>query len=95
MSKRWFGGVFISLCFASGCSRPTHGSAPSATCVIAELLEAAHIREDSDGGEPIVPNGVAMCAIHHKAFDNAVLGIRPDYVIEIRQDILEEIDGPL
>ena len=60
----------------------------------AELLEAAHIREDSDGGEPIVPNGVAMCAIHHKAFDNAVLGIRPDYVIEIRQDVLKEIDGP-
>ena len=60
----------------------------------AELLEAAHIREDSDGGEPIVPNGVAMCAIHHKAFDHAVLGIRPDYVIEIRRDVLDEKDGP-
>jgi putative restriction endonuclease len=60
----------------------------------AELLEAAHIREDSDGGEPIVPNGVAMCAIHHKAFDNAVLGIRPDYVIEIRKDVMDEKDGP-
>jgi len=59
-----------------------------------ELLDAAHIREDSDGGEPIVPNGVAMCAIHHRAFDNAVLGIRPDYVIEIRGDVLSEIDGP-
>jgi putative restriction endonuclease len=60
----------------------------------AELLEAAHIREDADGGEPIVPNGVAMCAIHHKAFDNAILGIRPDYVIEIRRDVLDEKDGP-
>jgi putative restriction endonuclease len=59
-----------------------------------ELLDAAHIREDSDGGEPIVPNGVAMCAIHHRAFDNALLGIRPDYVIEIRDDVLNEIDGP-
>lgn len=59
-----------------------------------ELLDAAHIREDSDGGEPIVPNGVAMCAIHHRAFDNSVLGIRPDFVIEIRQDVLSEIDGP-
>jgi putative restriction endonuclease len=35
-----------------------------------------------------------MCAIHHRAFDNSVLGIRPDFVIEIRQDILSEIDGP-
>jgi putative restriction endonuclease len=58
------------------------------------LLDAAHIREDRDGGEPIVPNGVAMCAIHHRAFDNSLLGIRPDYVIEIRTDVLEEIDGP-
>lgn len=58
------------------------------------LLDAAHIKEDSEGGEPIVPNGVAMCAIHHRAFDNSVLGIRPDFVIEIRQDVLSEIDGP-
>jgi putative restriction endonuclease len=58
------------------------------------LLDAAHIREDADGGEPIVPNGVAMCAIHHRAFDSSFLGIRPDYVIEIREDIRDEIDGP-
>jgi putative restriction endonuclease len=59
-----------------------------------ELLDAAHIKEDSDGGEPIVPNGVAMCAIHHRAFDNNFLGIRPDYVVEIRADVLGEEDGP-
>lgn len=58
------------------------------------LLDAAHIKEDSDGGQPIVTNGVAMCAIHHRAFDSNVLGVRPDYMIEVRQDILEEIDGP-
>lgn len=60
----------------------------------AELLDAAHIKEDSEGGEPIVPNGVAMCAIHHRAFDAQVLGIRPDYVVEIRPDVLVEHDGP-
>jgi putative restriction endonuclease len=60
----------------------------------AALLDAAHIREDSDGGEPIVPNGVAMCAIHHRAFDNGVLGVRPDYIVEIREDVLSEVDGP-
>ncbi len=59
-----------------------------------KLLDAAHIREDSEGGEPIVPNGVALCAIHHRAFDAQVLGIRPDYVLEIRRDVLEEQDGP-
>jgi putative restriction endonuclease len=60
----------------------------------AELLDAAHIREDSDGGEPVVSNGLAMCAIHHRAFDVMVLGVRPDCVVEIRLDILKEHDGP-
>jgi putative restriction endonuclease len=58
------------------------------------LLDAAHIKEDSDGGEPIVPNGIAMCAIHHRAFDAQVLGLRPDHRIEIRTDVLQEHDGP-
>jgi putative restriction endonuclease len=60
----------------------------------APLLDAAHIKEDSDGGEPIVPNGVAMCAIHHRAFDAFVLAVRPDYTVEIRKDVLAEHDGP-
>ena len=59
-----------------------------------ELLDAAHIKEDSDGGEPTVTNGVSMCAIHHRAFDSLVLGIRPDYVVEVRADIMTETDGP-
>jgi putative restriction endonuclease len=59
-----------------------------------ELLDAAHIKEDSEGGEPIVPNGLAMCAIHHRAFDAQVLGIRPDYIVEVRRDVREEEDGP-
>lgn len=59
-----------------------------------ELLDAAHIREDANGGQPIVPNGLAMCAIHHRAFDANVLGVRPDYRVQVRRDVLEEHDGP-
>lgn len=59
-----------------------------------ELLDAAHIQEDSEGGQPVVTNGIAMCAIHHRAFDAQVLGIRPNYVIEVRRDVREEQDGP-
>jgi putative restriction endonuclease len=59
-----------------------------------ELLDAAHIKEDSEGGEPVVPNGVAMCAIHHRAFDNDVIGVRPDFVVQVRADVLSEQDGP-
>jgi putative restriction endonuclease len=59
-----------------------------------ELLDAAHIREDAQGGEPIVTNGIAMCAIHHRAFDSQVFGIRPDLVVEVRSDVRNEQDGP-
>jgi putative restriction endonuclease len=61
-----------------------------------ELLDAAHIIPDSEPeGEPIISNGIALCKLHHAAFDRQFLGIRPDYVIEVRQDILEESDGPM
>jgi putative restriction endonuclease len=61
-----------------------------------ELLDAAHIIGDKDdAGDPIVPNGLALCKIHHAAFDNNFIGISPDYKIKVRFDLLEEIDGPI
>lgn len=61
-----------------------------------ELLDAAHIIPDGlPNGDPVVPNGLALCKIHHAAYDRNILGVRPDLVIEIRHDILDEIDGPM
>jgi len=61
-----------------------------------ELLDAAHIIPDGEkDGDPIVTNGVALCKLHHAAFDKFMIGIRPDYVIEVRRDILKEEDGPM
>ncbi len=60
-----------------------------------ELLDAAHIIPDSQGGRPVVSNGLAMCKIHHAAFDHNLMGIRPDSVVEVRADILTEHDGPM
>ena len=60
-----------------------------------ELLDAAHIVPDPEpAGEPLVRNGLALCTLHHTAFDRYFLGLRPDYVLEVRRDILEEQDGP-
>jgi putative restriction endonuclease len=61
-----------------------------------ELLEAAHILADGHPkGEPIVPNGLALCKLHHAAYDANILGITPNLVVEIRLDILRESDGPM
>ena len=61
-----------------------------------DLLDAAHILPDLDPeGDPVVPNGISLCKLHHAAFDSDILGIRPDYVIEINKEVLEEEDGPV
>ncbi len=62
----------------------------------AELLDAAHIIPDHDeAGVASVRNGMSLCKIHHAAYDNNILGIRPDLFVEIRSDLLNEIDGPM
>jgi putative restriction endonuclease len=59
-------------------------------------LGAAHILPDGHPlGAPVVPNGLAVCKLHHAAFDSHLLGVRPDYRIELRSDLLDEHEGPM
>src|SRR4051812_28030809 len=61
-----------------------------------ELVQAAHIVPDSEGeGIAAVVNGLALCAIHHLAFDRNLLGIAPDGVVHIAGRVLRETDGPM
>ncbi|MFQ5748490.1 MAG: HNH endonuclease [Planctomycetota bacterium] len=61
-----------------------------------KLLDAAHIIPDSEPeGVPAVSNGLALCKIHHAAFDANFLGITPDFRILVREDIRREEDGPM
>ena len=41
-------------------------------------LEAAHIKWHSHDGPDLVPNGLALCTFHHKAFDRGVIGLEPE-----------------
>jgi putative restriction endonuclease len=69
-----------------------------AVCALghSQLLDAAHIVPDRDeAGVAAIRNGLSLCKIHHAAFDSHILGVRPDYVVQIRSDLLEEIDGPM
>lgn len=61
-----------------------------------ELLDAAHILPDRHPkGEPIVTNGLGLCKIHHSAYDANIIGIDPDALVHVREDILMETDGPM
>lgn len=61
-----------------------------------ELLEASHIVRDVDPqGIAAVVNGIALCAIHHRAYDRNLMGIDPGGDVHISQRLLDEIDGPM
>ncbi|MGH9192406.1 MAG: HNH endonuclease [Acidimicrobiales bacterium] len=71
------------------------------TCAVCRLkvkglLDAAHIVADTHPlGDPVVPNGLALCKIHHAAFDQNIIGIRPDEVVELNREVLAATDGPM
>lgn len=61
-----------------------------------ELLDAAHIIPDNmPASTSKIENGLSLCKLHHSAYDAFMIGVTPDYVLQVRQDILEEEDGPV
>jgi len=69
-----------------------------AVCALreADLLQAAHILEDRDPrGVAAVVNGIALCAMHHLAYDRNLMGIDPRGGVHISERLLSEHDGPM
>ena len=60
------------------------------------LLDAAHIVGDAEErGEPMVSNGLSLCTIHHRAFDQDLVGISPAYEVRVAPRLLDDEDGPM
>ena len=69
-----------------------------AVCRLREsrLLDAAHIDADRDAtGDAVVTNGVSLCSIHHRAFDQNLIGLSPEYRVHVARRLLEDDDGPM
>lgn len=69
-----------------------------AVCALreADLLQAAHILEDRDPqGVAAVVNGIALCAMHHLAYDRNLMGIDPAGRVHVSERLLREHDGPM
>lgn len=76
---------------------PAYGSR-CAICTLKEvrLLDAAHIIGDAEAmGDPTVSNGLSLCSIHHRAFDQDLVGIAPNYEVRVSRRLLDEEDGPM
>jgi len=60
------------------------------------LLDGAHIVGDvEEQGEPLVSNGLSLCSIHHRAFDQDLVGISPSREVHVSRRLLDDEDGPM
>lgn len=68
--------VYDQTCAICGADRMTPDRRPE--------VEAAHIRPVSEGGKDTITNGIALCRLHHWAFDNDWISIKDDYSIVVK-----------
>lgn len=56
------------------------------------LVDAAHIIPvRCPGSTDDVSNGLALCRLHHAAYDNALLGVRSDYSVIVNLDAAKKL----
>jgi len=51
-------------------------------------LDAAHIRWHGFEGPDTIDNGVGLCTLHHKLFDQGALGIQLDHTVLVSRDFV-------
>lgn len=51
-------------------------------------LEAAHIMWHSEGGPACVSNGIALCVLHHKFFDEGLFTVSTDLVVRVGESVV-------
>jgi putative restriction endonuclease len=60
------------------------------------LLDAAHIRADAAVDATAgVTNGLSLCTIHHRAYDQDLVGVDADYNVHVARRLLDDDDGPM
>jgi putative restriction endonuclease len=60
------------------------------------LLDAAHIRSDAAvDATASVSNGLSLCTIHHRAYDQDLVGVDADYGVHVAGKLLDDADGPM
>lgn len=58
------------------------------------LIEAAHITPVGvTGSTDETANGLALCALHHDAYDRGLLGVLPSYAVCINEHRLDELQA--
>lgn len=69
--------AYNERCAVCGVRRETPDGRPE--------VEAAHIKSVSDGGPDALENGLALCRLHHWAFDNGWFAVDDEYRVLARE----------
>jgi putative restriction endonuclease len=69
-------------CAVCGKRRFTHAQYPE--------VEAAHIYPVERNGSNDIRNGLALCKLHHWAFDGGLFSLSEDYTIIVKDDIKQD-----
>jgi putative restriction endonuclease len=72
---------------AAECRSPTEARA--------ECPRRGRCRRREEAGEAVVSNGLSLCSIHHRAFDEDLVGVAPDLRVHVSPRLLEDDDGPM
>lgn len=56
------------------------------------MVRVAYRRPD---GLAVTANGPSLCKLHRAAYEGLLLGVRPDLMVEVDEELLQEGDGPL
>ncbi|WP_415383051.1 HNH endonuclease [Halosimplex sp. TS25] len=68
--------AYENRCAVCGRHRTTPDGTPE--------VEAAHIYPKGAGGRDVVPNGLALCKLHHWAFDSGWISVSDDYEVLVK-----------
>jgi putative restriction endonuclease len=69
---------------------PTIAAAPSVARTYPPVLQTAHIRPVSEGGEHRLDNGLLLRSDIHTMFDRGYVGVDPDYRLVVRPRLRQE-----
>lgn len=56
-----------------------------------KLVEAAHIVPVAESGTDATENGIALCVLHHRAFDRALVTLNEEYQVILNETKLKEL----
>ncbi|WP_157140189.1 HNH endonuclease [Roseibium aggregatum] len=57
------------------------------------LIDGAHIVPVEHSGNDQTSNGIALCALHHRAYDRSLVTFDPDFKVHVNEGLVKRLDA--